>query len=176
MVPRSLGVVQRILFFLVSPQGVMLANFVIILMMIGSLPMMTSAAIDNEVKDLRAEGISTLVVAWGVLLESRTHIIEHVLHWQWPESRQSYEAENTKIIENGGLTVLLLGLALEFVIYFDDEARVFAGHAVQHEWSLIRLLVQVLDWSEWLVAALLLVVLLKMCFDLVRQLRFRGRS
>ena len=152
----------------------LLGNLIIILLMIGSLPMMSSATVDNEIKDLRAEGISTLVIAWGVLLESRTHIIEHVLHWQWPESRQSYEAENTKIIENGGLTILLLGLTLEFVVYFDDESRLLVGDGEQHVWSFVKLLVEVLDWSEWLVAALLLVVLLRVCFDLVRQRWFRG--
>ena len=75
----------------------------------------------ERIINLRSEAVSTIIIAWGVILESR-HILLNggklcETDGSGVEDRLGWEAERT------GVFLVIMGLLLEMVTYFDVDVR-----------------------------------------------------
>lgn len=75
----------------------------------------------ERIVNLRSEAISTIIIAWGVILESR-HTLLNGTHV--PEMRgNEVEDKLSAHAERSGIFLLIMGLLLEMVTYFDLDVR-----------------------------------------------------
>jgi hypothetical protein len=73
------------------------------------------------IANLRSEAISTIVIAWGVILESRQVLLNNAQPAEF--SAIEFADELTADAERTGILLLIMGLLLEMVTYFDVDVR-----------------------------------------------------
>jgi hypothetical protein len=117
------------LFRTITSCTVMLIGDVVILGMILFVLYASGSVLSScIVADLRSETISSIIIAWGVLLESREELVNqgtsadpHV---------HGFEEVLTRESKRSGLHLVCLGLLLEIVTYFDASIHMQATSAV----------------------------------------------
>ena len=116
------------------------------------------------VTDLRSETISTIVIAWGVLLESREDLVNHGTG----KDTQTNGAEALVSSESkrSGLLLVCLGLLLEIVTYFDASIHMRATSSA------------VTSFLHGVVWVLLVIVCVELCLGTLNlaRIRFQGEK
>lgn len=109
------------------------------------------------ITDLRSETLSTIIIAWGVLLDSR----EVLLGGGHASERLSRNIESLLTFEaaRSGVLLICLGLLLECITYFDVDVRMEMLPANLHHCLRI---------SEWVLMAVIIVELLVTCWNVIR--------
>lgn len=137
-------------------------NLVILAMVLFVLYASGRALSSCLVADLRSETISTIIIAWGVLLESRKAIrhksVSSIHGTDDREERINSESESW------GLLFVCLGLLLEIITYFDASAHMAQAPA----W-----LSSILHGIIWCVLVGVCTGLCVSCLQVV-QIRFAG--
>lgn len=116
------------------------------------------------VTDLRSETISTIVIAWGVLLESREELLIHGN--SGGSHARGLDALVTSESKRSGLLLVCLGLLLEIVAYFDASIHMHATSSV---------ITSILHGIVWVLLVLVCVELCLSSFNLAR-IRFQGEG
>ena len=154
---------SRIFFRTITSCSVMMiGNFSILGMILFVLYATGSTLSACIVTDPRSETISTIVIAWGVLLESREDLLNDgtstVSHAKGPE------ALVTSVSKRSGLLLVCLGLLIEIVTYFDASIHMQATTAA---------IVSALHAVVWM---LLVVVCVQLCLCSLNlaRIRFKG--
>lgn len=114
--------ISRLFFRLISCWPAMLLGNALILGMILYVLYANSEGLSScIISDLRSETVSTIVIAWGVLLESRHELLGTGLstahHASQTESLLNLESKIS------GLLLVCLGLFLEVLTYFDASTH-----------------------------------------------------
>lgn len=149
-----------ILFRIITSWSVMLTgNFFILGMVLFVLYATGSNLSSCIVADLRSETISTIVIAWGVLLESREELLNHgTSTGRLVTGREALVTSESK---RSGLLLVSLGLLLEIVTYFDASIHMQATSAV---------ITSGLHAVVWM---LLVIVCLELCLGSLNLARIR---
>ncbi len=156
---------SRILFQTITSCSVlMVGNFFILGMILFVLYASGSPLSSCIVGDLRSETISTIIIAWGVLLESREDLLNHGTSTD-PHAK-GVEALVTSESKRSGLLLVCLGLLLEIVTYFDASIH------MQPTLSVITSSLHGIVWT------LLVVVCVELCLGSLNlaRIRFRGEK
>jgi len=122
------GFSQSLFRTLTSCSGMLIGNIVILGMVLFVLYASGSTLSSCIVADLRSETISSIIIAWGVLLESR----EELVHQGISAALNVTQAEDllTRESKRSGLHLVCLGLLLEIVTYFDASIHMEATSLV----------------------------------------------
>jgi hypothetical protein len=151
-------ILSRFVFKLISAWYSILLGNLAILGLIGFAVYTTMLTASTDmIIDLRCETISAIVIAWGVVLESRDLLINngHLSHHQPGTIETTINFE----VERSGIFLVVMGLFLEMTTYFDLDVR-----AEMLPNSIHSMLV----WAEWAVVAMLTIELLGSCFTIAR--------
>jgi len=142
--------VYRFLFrVLTSVPAIMSGDFLILGMILFVLYATGSTLSSCLVTDLRSETISTIVIAWGVLLESREDLASD--HASTGRSTGVVEQLVTKESKRSGLLLVCLGLLLEILSYFDASIHLNPSPA----------------WMTSVLHAIVWIVLVLVCIELL---------
>ena len=145
-----------------SCSGMLIGNVVILGMILFVLYASGSTLSSCIVADLRSETISSIIIAWGVLLESREELVNHSaspdLHVNGAEDLLTRESRRS------GLHLVCLGLLLEIVTYFDASIHMQATSSV---------VTTILHGIVWL---LLVVVCVELCLGWLNLARIRFKE
>ena len=147
------------LFFrlIASWPAMMLGNVIILGMVVFVLYTDSEPLASCIIANLRNETISTIVIAWGVLLESRNELMGTALGG----GQHGADAEDPLGAEsrNSGLLLVCLGLLLEIVTYFDASIHLHPPPS----WVFV-----VLHGVVWMLLVTICVRLLLSCINLAR--------
>ena len=98
----------------------------------------------TQVKQLRLETLSSLLIVWGVILESREHILESSPKLM---ANRLAASSTQNDIELYGISLIALGLILEVIDYVNSQFQL-------NEFNLIALEVSAL--VQWIVFVIIL--------------------
>lgn len=154
---------SRFFFGIVTSCSAMMIGDLIILGMVLFVLYSSSSALSScIVSDLRSETISTIVIAWGVLLESREDLLLNgstTIHLATTK-----EGLVTSESKRSGLLLVSLGLLLEIITYFDASVH------MQPSASWITTMLHGIIWT---ILVLVCIELAANGINLVR-IRFKG--
>jgi hypothetical protein len=102
-------------------QTIVLGNLAILGLIYFSVYSSITGMPSEYIVNLRSEAISTIVIAWGVILESR----KVLLNVGQLEESSGVEGDDdlSADAERTGIFLLIMGLLLEMVTYFDVDVR-----------------------------------------------------
>lgn len=144
-------------FQIVTCRGALIFGNSLILGMVLFVLYASSAALSScLVADLRSETISTIIIAWGVLLESREALRRKTAIVT--STDEMLEALVSSEAERSGLLLVCLGLLLEIITYFDASAHMAS----------LSPLTSALHVIIWCVLVFVCLELSLSCFNLVR--------
>jgi hypothetical protein len=149
-------------FQVVTCWGALIFGNILILGMVLFVIYASSASLSScLVADLRSETISTIIIAWGVLLESREALRRTAGMTRAPA--EMLEAVVSSEAERSGLLLVCLGLLLEIITYFDASAHMAS----------LSSLTSILHGIIWFVLLFVCLELSLSSFNLTR-VRFNG--
>lgn len=106
---------------LITWPALVLGNLAIVALIYVSVHSTLASMTPEGIINLRSEAISTIIIAWGVLIESRELVLRGLYGdrtlAEKGESLVNNEAEST------GIFLVIMGLSLEMVTYFDVDVR-----------------------------------------------------
>lgn len=154
---------SRIFFRVITACPVIIAGDLLILGMVVFVIYVSGSALSScIIADLRGETISTIIIAWGVLLESREDLLGYG-STAGPHSG-GLEARVTSESKRSGLLLVILGLLLEIITYFDASSHIGGKRLV---------LETALHGVVWMLLVVVCVELGIGCLNLAR-IRFKG--
>lgn len=143
--------------------AILLGNLIILALMLLSIKLSLSAHTSYQIINLRIEEISTILIAWGVVLESRKIVAGK------PEStgNEKFEHELNEFAERFGVHLVALGLFLEVITYFDEDTRLELMPFWYNQTAHIL---------EWGISVAVFLELLDGCFKIVKLRYFQTKQ
>jgi len=137
--------VSKVIFKCITTwQAIILGNLAILGLLYFSVHSSFVGGATDMIIDLRTEAISSIIIAWGVLLESRELLIRgrHLGETSMDAAEELISIE----VERTGIFLVILGLVLEIVTYFDVDVRAEMLPPWIHS---------LLHYAEWIVVSVI---------------------
>ncbi len=144
---------------LMTWRAILAVNTIALILILYTVKLSFDIASSTQIINIRIEEVSTIVIAWGVMLESRKTILAN---------RNSVDRVNellNEFCEHFGIHLVTLGLLLEVVTYFEEDARLESMPLWFHEAAYLL---------EWFIALCIVLELLDGCYSVI-QIRRRNR-
>ena len=149
---------SRLIFRAVTAWFSILVGNICILSLIGvSAISAVSSSISPGIADLRLEALSVIIIAWGVLLESRDLITNN--GHSGKQDQCPMDPSINHEVERCGIFLVIMGLFLEMVTYFDEDAHAEMLPGAFHVAA---------SYLEWILVVLIVLELAASCFTILK--------
>lgn len=136
---------------IISLPFVLLSNMLLIVCLIGLVDEGLHIECVTQIKQLRLETLSSLLVVWGVILESRTILLDSSSDLK----ANSLSSETHHDIELYGISLITLGLIIEISDYVNsqfqlDQMNLIALEATAMiQWIVLVIILFDTSWLTW---------------------------